>query len=87
MSSRPALGTTQPPSQWVPGALSPEREADHSPPTSAEVVKTWVYTSTPPYVFMAQGQLYLTFILVYVLSKNEPRYAETYVKVKILLAS
>jgi hypothetical protein len=29
------------------------READHSPPTSAEVKKTWTYTSTPPYVFMA----------------------------------
>jgi hypothetical protein len=33
---------TQPPIQWVPGALSlrvkrPGREADHSPPTTAEV--------------------------------------------------
>jgi hypothetical protein len=27
--------------------------ADHSPPTSVEVKKTWVYTSTPAYVFMA----------------------------------
>jgi hypothetical protein len=27
------------------------READHSPPTSAEVKKTWIYTSTPPYAF------------------------------------
>jgi hypothetical protein len=40
------------------GALSlgikrPKREADHSPPTSAEVKKTWVYTSTSLYVFMA----------------------------------
>jgi hypothetical protein len=25
-----------------------EREADHSPPTSAEVKKIWTYTSTPP---------------------------------------
>jgi hypothetical protein len=30
-----------------------EREADHSPPTNAEVKKAWVYTSTSPYVFMA----------------------------------
>jgi hypothetical protein len=36
-----------------PGRKRPEREADHSPPTIAEVKKTWVYTSTPPYAFMA----------------------------------
>jgi hypothetical protein len=35
-----------------PGVKRPGREADHSPPTSAEVNKTWIYTSTPPYVFM-----------------------------------
>jgi hypothetical protein len=39
---RPVLGPTQPPIQWVPGALSPGakrpgREPDHSPPTSAEI--------------------------------------------------
>jgi hypothetical protein len=28
-------------------------EADHSPPTSAEVKKIWFYTSTPTYVLMA----------------------------------
>jgi hypothetical protein len=53
ISSRPALGSTQPPIKWVPGALSlgvkrQGREADHSPPTSAEVNKMWIYTSTPP---------------------------------------
>jgi hypothetical protein len=58
MSSRPALGPTQPPIQWVPWTLSPGvkrpgHEADHSPPTSAEVKKMWIYTSTPPYAFMA----------------------------------
>jgi hypothetical protein len=29
----------------------PEREADLSPPTRAEVKKMWIYTFTPPYVF------------------------------------
>jgi hypothetical protein len=40
------------PIQWVPGPLSlgitrPRREADHSPPSSAEVRNAWRYTSTP----------------------------------------
>jgi hypothetical protein len=52
-SSRPALGSTQPPIQWVPGVKRQEREADHSPPASAEVKKTWIHSSTPTYVFMA----------------------------------
>jgi hypothetical protein len=52
-SSRPALGPIQPPVQWVPGALSlgvkrPGHEADHSPPSSAEVKNAWSYTSTLP---------------------------------------
>jgi hypothetical protein len=41
-ASRTVLGATQPPIQWVAGALSlgvkrPGREADHSPSSSAEV--------------------------------------------------
>jgi hypothetical protein len=52
-SFRPALGPTQPPTQWVPGALSlgvkrPRRETDHSHPSCAEVKNAWCYTSTPP---------------------------------------
>jgi hypothetical protein len=30
------------------------READQSPLTIAEVKKPWLYTATPPYIFMAQ---------------------------------
>jgi hypothetical protein len=39
-SSRPALGALSP---WV---KRPGLEADHSPPASAEVKNTWIYTST-----------------------------------------
>jgi hypothetical protein len=47
-SSRPALGSTQPPNQRVPGALSlgvkrQGREADHSPTASAEAKKMCIY--------------------------------------------
>jgi hypothetical protein len=53
--ARTALGPTQPPIQWVPGALSvgvkrPGRVADNSSPSSAEV-NEWSYTSTPPMRF------------------------------------
>jgi hypothetical protein len=59
MSFRLALGSTQPHIQWVPGALFPGvkrqgREADCSPPTIAEVKTMWIYTSIPPYAFMAE---------------------------------
>jgi hypothetical protein len=51
-ASKPALGPTQPPIQWVTGAVSPgvklpRCEADHSPPSSAEVKNAWSYTSNP----------------------------------------
>jgi hypothetical protein len=36
-----------------PGVKRQGLEADHSPPTSAEVKKIWIYTSTLPYAFMA----------------------------------
>jgi hypothetical protein len=57
-SSRPALRRTQPLIEWVLGALSSgvkrqEREADISIPSSAEVKKMWICSSTPPYAFMA----------------------------------
>jgi hypothetical protein len=57
-ASRPCMGPTQPPIQWVPGVLSlgvsrPGCEADHSPPSSAEVKNAWSYNFTPQYAFMA----------------------------------
>jgi hypothetical protein len=36
-----------------PWVKRPGREADHSPPTSADVKEIWLYTSTPSYAFMA----------------------------------
>ncbi|PNF38622.1 hypothetical protein B7P43_G02306 [Cryptotermes secundus] len=58
MSSRPALGSTQHPIQWMlralsPGVKQPGHEDDHSPPTSGEVKKMWICTSTPRYALIA----------------------------------
>jgi hypothetical protein len=35
-----------------PGSKWPGRDADHSPPFSAEVKNAWSYTSIPQYAFM-----------------------------------
>jgi hypothetical protein len=35
---------------WL--TIIPGREADHSPPSSAEVKNAWSYASTPPYAFV-----------------------------------
>jgi hypothetical protein len=64
ISSKPALEPTQPPIKWVWGALSPElerpeREADGSRPSSAEI-NAWSYTSVLPYLaYLAQVELQL----------------------------
>jgi hypothetical protein len=55
---REALEPTRPPIPRVTEVISlgvkrPGREADHSPPSSAEIKNAWSYTSTPQYVFMA----------------------------------
>jgi hypothetical protein len=75
-ASRTALGPTQPPIHWVPGALSPGvkhpgHEADHSPPSSSEVKNAWSYISTPPIRLhgvmfnQAQEQLYFCIHIFY----------------------
>jgi hypothetical protein len=52
-SSRPVLGPTEPSIQWVTGVKRSGREAYHSPRASAEIKEMWIYTSTPPYAFVA----------------------------------
>jgi hypothetical protein len=57
-ASRMALGPTQPPIQWVLGALSlgvkrPGREAVHTP-SSAEVKNVCSYNSTPPICLVSE---------------------------------
>jgi hypothetical protein len=54
---QPVLMPIQPPIQWVlcassPGVKRPGREADHSPPSSAEVKKGGGISPLPPHVFM-----------------------------------
>jgi hypothetical protein len=82
---RMALGYTQLPIQWVPGAFSlrvkhPGHEADHSPLSSAEV-KEWVelYLHSPIRLHgmvlnlkKAQGQLYLYLINHDIVEDEEP---------------
>jgi hypothetical protein len=75
-ASRTAMGPTQPPVQWVRGGLylgikRPGREADHSPPSSAEVkqcVELYLYSPIRLHVVVlssAQGQLYLYLYRVF----------------------
>jgi hypothetical protein len=55
--SRPALEPTRPPIQWVPGVISLGvkrlgHEADHSPPSSAEVkecMEVHLHSPSTPY--------------------------------------
>jgi hypothetical protein len=53
VGSRIFTSPRRPDRLWGPGVNRRGREADHSPPPSAEVKKMWIYTSIPPYTFMA----------------------------------
>jgi hypothetical protein len=82
-TSRTVLGPIQPPIQWVPVALylrvkRPGCEADHSPPSSAEVkqcVELCLYSpNTPSWRgarLKAQGQLYLYLYLSFLNQETE----------------
>jgi hypothetical protein len=69
---RPALGTTQPPVQWVPGVLSPGAKRGRGvmltthPHLVPRLRMSRSYTSSPPHVprWRVAGQLYFTFQLV-----------------------
>jgi hypothetical protein len=57
VASRLLLRSTQCPIQWVLEAFTPQIkqpgcEADHSPPSTAKVKNTWIYTSTTLHIFM-----------------------------------
>jgi len=52
-ASRLSLEPAQLAIQWLPAIKRPDREADRSHPSSAEVKYERRYTSTPPYVFLA----------------------------------
>jgi hypothetical protein len=38
--------------RFFPGIKGPGRQTGHSPPTRYKVENTWIYTSTPSYVFV-----------------------------------
>jgi hypothetical protein len=47
---RLGLWPTQPPMQWVSRLKRPGREADHSPPSNAEVKNSGTIPPLPPYI-------------------------------------
>jgi len=65
LSHRVQTETNHPPIQWVPGLKQPDREADHSPPSSAKVKNVLSYTSLWRGTrTQSQGHLYLSPIIL-----------------------
>jgi hypothetical protein len=67
------LGSIQPPSQWVsefiPGVNRLGHEADHPPPTSAEITNRWSYTFTTP-IRLYDDERYFTIYLHHISFSN-----------------
>ena len=59
----PALGPTQPPTQWLvglfPGVEHSGCQVDHSPPSSTEVRSEWNNTSNPPFLCGVHTSFYM----------------------------
>ena len=47
------------PVQWILEVKRPGCEAEHSPPSDAEVKNSWSYTSSPTYICIVHGQFCL----------------------------
>ena len=84
---RPALRSTQPPVQRVPGLSGGKvrRAADHSSPSSAAVMEEQSYTSTHllghtkacngitlPFIVVLQGKFTLASLSPYIMNTNRP---------------
>jgi hypothetical protein len=73
--SRPVLGLTQPPVEWVPGLFPglkfSGRGVDHPPPFSTEVIeRVELYIYPPPWAFVVCSRVNFTFTLLTVHSAN-----------------
>jgi hypothetical protein len=52
------------------GKKRPGREADRSPPTSAEVKKTWIYTLVNAQLVKCSGNFIFTLQAIYIASNT-----------------
>jgi len=46
-----------------PGVKRPERQVNHTPPSSAKIINECGYTSTPPYALLAWTRTTSAFLL------------------------